>query len=136
MTREHTTTGSVEVTGWDEHAYDDAAGRPPLARASVGTTFRGGISGTGTLEYLLAYHDDPKCADAVGLQRVDGELDGRAGSFVLRLACEYAHGTVTERWTVVPGSATGQLAGLRGTGTITWRGESSEYSLDYGFAEE
>lgn len=136
MTREHTTTGTVEVTGWDEHAYDDASGRPPLARATVRTILRGGICGEGMLEYLIAYHDDPKHADTVGMQRVVGELDGREGSFVLRLTGGYANGTVTEEWSVVPGSATDQLIGLRGHGTIIWHGHSSEYRLDYELDDE
>ena len=43
-------------------------------------------------------------------------LDGRSGSFVLRLGGGFEGGAARTTWTVVEGSGTGDLAGLQGEG--------------------
>jgi len=68
----------------------------------------------------------------VAMEKVEGELDGRRGSFVL-----YHHGTMSPEKgqelvvTVGPGSATGELAGLSGRLTIEIVDGQHFYSLDY-----
>jgi hypothetical protein len=45
-----------------------------------------------------------------------------------------ADNKVTATWFVVPGSGTGDLRGLRGTGGYTWDGQqgpAEPYTLDY-----
>jgi Protein of unknown function (DUF3224) len=62
----------------------------------------------------MAY--DGADASYVGYERVVGSLGGRSGSFVLRLAGGFEQGAASTDWTVVEGSGTGGLAGLRGEG--------------------
>ena len=67
-------------------------------------------------------------ADAAysGYERVAGALDGRSGSFVLRLGGGFEGGAARTTWTVVGGSGTGDLAGLQGGegGYVARQGEA------------
>ncbi|GAA2393195.1 DUF3224 domain-containing protein [Streptomyces glaucosporus] len=131
------TTGSFTFADWQEAVLSEAEGGPKLARATVANHFTGGIEAAGTAcAYSIVYTTgDPESAGSfTGHELVTGALDGRKGSFVLA-----EHGTFDERGTVhcvfevVPGSGTGELAGLRGTGGFTAvHGEPSvAYAFDY-----
>jgi len=56
-------------------------------------------------------------ASYVGLMRVVGRIGERSGSFVLRGGGSYDGARARIDLTVVPGSGTGELAGIRGTAT-------------------
>jgi hypothetical protein len=56
-----------------------------------------------------------------GFERVTGSLAGRSGRIVLRNDATFEGGTVTTSCSVVPGSGTGELEGLRGHGGFTFR---------------
>jgi hypothetical protein len=62
-------------------------------------------------------------------------LAGRRGTFVFEdLGTLSPGGDVHGRWLVVPGSGTGELAGLRGEGSFAAAvGESAAITLDYWF---
>lgn len=131
------TTGDFTFADWQEKVLAEADGGPKLASAVVTNHFTGGIEASGTsCAYTIAYTTgDPDSTGSFGgHELVTGTVDGRTGSFVLA-----EHGTFDERGTVrcvfevVPGSATGELAGLRGTGGFTAvHGEPSvAYTFDY-----
>lgn len=124
-------TGTIEMKSWEERPYAQVEGTPKLARANGSDLYHGDIEGEATFEYLMMYRDDGS-ASIVGLERVVGRLGGRAGSFVLTLSGVFEGGTVTCRWSVVPGSGTEELRGLRGEGGLVYRhGEHSAITLDY-----
>ncbi len=125
-------TGSFEGKSWEEKPYHVVEGEPKLTRATVTNSFHGDIEGDGTLEYLLVYRD-PASASFVGMERVIGRIGGRAGSFVLQHSGTFDDGTVQGSWSVVPGSGTVELRGLRGTGGfIAHHGNPiSALTLDY-----
>jgi Protein of unknown function (DUF3224) len=50
------------------------------------------------------------------MQRFRGKLGGRQGTFVLQGSEIVENGKIKATWFVVPGSATGDLSGLRGEG--------------------
>jgi hypothetical protein len=104
------------IKEWDEKPYNEAPGMPKLTRASVTKTFRGDIEGESQVEYLMIYGADGS-ATFVGLERVVGRLDGKSGSFVLTRTGTFTGGVAKEAYAVVPGSGTGELAGLRGSGS-------------------
>lgn len=114
-----------------EDAYDDADGAR-LLKVQNTKTFEGGISGTSSTELLQAIAGDGGAA-YVGMERVAGEIDGRKGTFVLRHSASMtADGGGDMRVDVVPGSATGDLAGLTGELTITMTPEREHsYSFAY-----
>lgn len=124
-------TAMFAIKGWDEKPYDEAASLPKLTRASVTKTFRGDIEGESQVEYLMAYASDGS-ATFVGLERVRGRLGGKSGSFILQRTGTFKDGVADERFSVVPGSGTGELAGLRGTGSSAARhAKENSMTLEY-----
>lgn len=125
-------TGTYEGKTWDEMPYAEGDGGLKLARASVTNAFQGDVDGVGTLEYLMVYRDTDG-VPFIGYERVVGRIGGRAGTFVLQHTGTYADGKATATWSVVPGSGTGELTGLRGEGGFV--GEQGQpaaaFTLDY-----
>ena len=72
-------------------------------------TFTGDISGAGAARWLMSYAPDGK-AHFVGLQHVDGAIQGRRGTFVLETIGDFDGHMARWRAGVVEGSAAGQLA--------------------------
>ena len=126
-------TGSFEITTWEEQTYRELSAGAKLTRASVTQCFRGDIEGEGSVEFLLMYPDS-SCAYFAGMQRVNGKLKGRSGSFVLQTNGTYVDGKASADWFVVPGSATGELRGLQGNGGFSpVAGTTVPVTLDYNF---
>ena len=109
-----TATGTFTIKAWDEQPWAEVDEAPKLTHARVTTTYSGDLDGEGTSGLLMAY--DQADAGYTGYERFVGSLDGRPGSFVLRLGGGFADGAATTTWTVVEGSGTGDLAGLQGAG--------------------
>jgi hypothetical protein len=127
-------TGTFKIQGWDEKPYTEIEGGRKLTQASVKQAFAGDVEGEGTVEWLMCYRPD-ETADFVGLQRIVGKLGDRSGSFVLRQTEGTFDGKEAKgRLSVVPGSGTGELEGLRGTGEFSApRGGEPSISLEYDF---
>ena len=125
--------GTFELKAWDEKPFNEMNGMPKLTRASVIKSYQGEITGEGKLEYLMMYRDDDS-ATFVGLERVVGSVGARSGSFVFQHTGTFKGGVATVTLTVVSGSGTGDLNGLRGEGGFTV-GHQGPYSitLDYDF---
>ncbi len=125
-------TGQFSIKSWDEKPYSEAEGEAKLTHASVTQDYAGDIQGTGTLAYLMAYAPDGT-AHFTGLELVRGSLHGRSGSFVLHHSGMFQEGVAASDFSVVEGSATGELAGLRGTGQYAAKhGESAvSVTLNY-----
>ncbi|SDS36709.1 DUF3224 domain-containing protein [Actinopolymorpha singaporensis] len=82
--------------------------------------FTGSLAGNGVADHVRVVRRDGTDT-FTGIERFDGALDGRPGSFVLTAqGYTTARGVVHGRWEVVPGSATGELVGLRGHGVFTF----------------
>ena len=119
------------IQSWDENPWADGLEPPKLTRAAVAKTYTGDIEGEGRVEYLMLYREDGSAA-FVGLERVDGKVAGRAGSFVLRRTGVFEGGQAKESYSVVPGSGTGELAGLVGEGSsAVGHGMEHPFALDY-----
>ncbi len=124
-------TGSFAVKSWDEKPYSEIEGQPKLVRADVVYSYQGDLEGEGKIEYLMCYSGN-NIAYFIGYERVTGRLGGRSGSFVLQHNGTYEGGAVKDTLTIVPGSATGDLSGLQGSGVGGGDGEAV-FSLDYVF---
>ena len=123
-------TGKFSVTGWNEEPFVERQ-TGNLTRASVTQDLSGGIEGTTTIEWLLAYRED-KTADFVGIQEIEGKLDGRAGSFVISSAGAFDGERAAGRWTIVAGSGAGELIGIAGDGEFDApHGGQATYRLSY-----
>ncbi|MGH7483475.1 MAG: DUF3224 domain-containing protein, partial [Longimicrobiales bacterium] len=103
------------IKTWDEKPFSEGHDLPKLTRASVAKTFTGDIEGEGQVEYLMMYRADGS-ATFVGLERVVGRIGGKTGTFVLQRTGIFENGQAKESYSVIPGSATGDLLGLEGDG--------------------
>ena len=121
------------INSWDEKPYSQDPDQPRLTRASVARTFTGDIEGQGQVEYLMMYRGDGS-ASFVGLERFVGRLAGKAGTFVLQRTGSFEGGQARESYSVIPGSGTGELRGLRGDGTSdVGHGTEHPFMLSYEF---
>ncbi|HEX9893332.1 MAG TPA: DUF3224 domain-containing protein, partial [Gemmatimonadales bacterium] len=127
-------TATFELTGWNEKPLDEGEVLPKMTRASVSKKFQGDVEGESKVEYLMMYRDDGT-ATYVGLERITGQLAGKRGSFVLLHEGVFEDGVSKTTWTVVPGSGTGELAGLKGKGGFA-SGHAERYpiTLEYELA--
>jgi hypothetical protein len=122
---------TFELKGWDEKPFNEGEGMPKLTRASVLKSYEGDIKGEGKLEYLMMYRDDGS-ASFVGLERVVGSIGERSGSFVFQHTGTFESGVATAKVSVVSGSGTAGLYGLKANGEFAV-GHQGPYSmtLDY-----
>jgi hypothetical protein len=126
-----TANARFAITSWDEKPFSEGRDLPRLSRASVVKTFTGDIEGEGQVEYLMMYRSDGS-ATFVGLERIAGRLGGKAGTFVLQRLGVFENGQAKETYSVIPGSATGELQGLRGDGSsAVGHGMEHPFSLNY-----
>ena len=119
------------IKTWDEKPYSEGADQPKLTRASVDKTFTGDIVGEGHVEYIMMYRSDGT-ASFVGIERIVGRIGDKSGSFVLQRVGAFEDGQAKESYTVIPGSATGDLRGLAGEGrTAVGHGMEHPFELNY-----
>ncbi|MFI0820986.1 DUF3224 domain-containing protein [Streptomyces sp. NPDC021098] len=127
-------TGTFTFADWQEKPVGEAEGGAKLAHATVINGYSGAITASGTAcQYAIVYLAD-KTGGFSGHELVDGHLDGRRGSFALAQHGTFgADGTVACAFEVVPGSGTGELAGLTGAGSFTAPPgvKAVSYSFDY-----
>ena len=129
-----TATARFAITSSEDKPWSEGADLPRLTRASVTKTFTGDLEGTGQVEYLMTYRADGS-ASFVGFERVVGRIAGLSGTFVLQRSGVFENGHAKESYTVVDGSATGELVGLRGEGsTAVGHGLDHPFSLNYELA--
>ena len=123
----------ITVHDYQPAAYDESAEGPALTRIHVEESFSGDIAGDGVAEFLQAARADG-WASFAGIERVTGTVAGRAGTFLLQDAGTVQDNIVSGEWFVIPGSGTGELAGLRGTGGFSANlGEGAQAHLRYWF---
>jgi Protein of unknown function (DUF3224) len=123
----------ITVDTYEPAAYQEPAEGPVLTRIHVQERFSGDIQGDGVAEFLQAARADGS-ASFVGIERVTGTVAGKQGTFLLQDAGTVEGNVVSGEWFVVPGSGTGQLAGLRGTGGFRANlGEGAQVHLDHWF---
>lgn len=122
------------IQGWDEKPYSEGPDLPKLTRATVTKTYTGDIAGDGRVEYLMMYRADGSAA-FVGLEQFAGRIGGKTGSFVLQRTGVFEDGQAKESYSVVPGSATGELSGLQGDGRSSLgHGMEHPFTLSYELA--
>jgi hypothetical protein len=122
---------TFQVTGWDEKPITEEGATPKLTKARVTCTFSGDIAGGGVADYLMVY-PTADTASFVGYQQIDGQIGGRKGTVVLEMSGKFEGGIAAAEWSVVKGTATGQLKGLSGQGGYESKSDgSADVTLDY-----
>jgi len=126
--RMHHATGSFEVT------MTPAPGAPAwLGRMMMAKTYSGPLAATADGVFLSAGNPAAGSAGYIAAERIEGTLDGRAGSFVVMQSATMTKGAPDMRVFIVPGTGTGALAGITGMMTIRSDG-GHNYDLDYDLA--
>ncbi|HVV10745.1 DUF3224 domain-containing protein [Amycolatopsis sp.] len=127
-------TNTFAMKNWEEAVVSGPEDGPRFAHAHATFEYSGLIEGNSACDFLLYYAGegyDGAGQTAPGLERIDGSVDGRKGSFVIRHEVGYGNEGVRGSFTVVPGSGTGELAGLAGSGTVAGAGETMDYTFEY-----
>lgn len=125
-------TSEFAITAWEPTPYDVDVPGPKMTRTVVKKTFTGALTGTSVAE-LLTCESESGSAGYLAMERVDGSLDGRSGTFVIQHGGLYdaAMGKATPYGAIVPGSATGELAGLRGSAEYRHDDQGAILTLHY-----
>jgi hypothetical protein len=99
--------------------------------------YDGAIAGRSATQFSYAYDDASNTGTYVATESFEGTVDGRAGTFA------FVHSATTrggarqlELFVVVPGSGTGGLAGITGTGVLHIGEDGThQINLDYSIPE-
>lgn len=130
---------TFDVTEWKPSPGDAPEEGPALTRVAIRKKFQGELDGESVGEGLFCGLSDPEAgAGYVVSERVTGALAGRSGTFVLQHGGVMGPGMAPRSFgNVVPGSGTGELAGLRGEMEIS-RTEDGVHvlALCYAFDED
>ena len=129
-----TISGAFDVTITPETLSDTAA-QSGLGRLSLAKRYYGALEASAQGEMLSVRAGVAGSAGYVALERVEGTLDGRQGSFYLQHSGSMARGTPSLSLTVVPDTGTGQLQGLHGSMAIRIEGGKHYYDFTYDIAE-
>ena len=112
-------TGSFDVKVVPQKPDTQIARAANLSRLTIDKRFHGDLEGTSKGEMLALQTDVKGSAGYVALERITGKLSGKQGSFVLQHSATMHKSEADAKITVVPDSATGELAGLSGKMVIT-----------------
>ncbi len=102
-----------------------------LARMSIDKQICGDLVATTQGQMLSAMTDTKGSAGYVAIERVEGTLNGRAGSFLLQHSGSMNRGSPSLTVTVVPDSGTGELVGLVGEFKIIVAEGKHSYEFNY-----
>ncbi len=128
-------TGSFDVKVVPQKPDTQVARAANLSRLTIDKRFHGDLEGTSKGEMLALQTDVKGSAGYVALERVTGKLSGKQGSFVLQHSATMYKGDADAKITVIPDSATGELAGLSGKMVITVAEDGGHhYEFDYKLA--
>jgi len=124
-----TGTFDVKIT---PQASDLAPEGPNLGRMSLDKQYHGDLNAAAKGEMITAAGMAVKDSAAYSaVERVSGSLHGKKGSFALQHTGIMTRGTPSLNVTVVPDSATGDLAGLTGRMDIIIEGKLHSYVFEY-----
>lgn len=123
-----TIDAAFDILDWNEESYDEPETGPKLTRVTITKRYHGAIDGHGVAHVLTAQGEAG--AGYVASERITGTLDGREGTFVIQHDGLSEGSDQATFGTVIAGSGTGKLAGLRGHATESQHGILTlQYSL-------
>ncbi len=102
-----------------------------FGRMSLNKTFEGPLSGLSVGEMLTARTEVESSAGYVAIERFEGELNGKKGSFVLQHFGVMHDGKNKLILEIIPNSGQGELSGISGKMDISRDGSTHLYTLEY-----
>lgn len=131
MTNRARGTFEVKLT---PQSVTEGAEQAKIGRLSIEKRFQGDLEGASRGEMLSVMGSVKASAGYVAIERVEGTLAGRAGSFALQHHGLMDRGEGRLIVTVIPDSGTGDLEGLTGTMSIVIEGGKHSYEFEYALA--
>ena len=128
MTRHAAGTFEVKVQPLPE---DEKVAGLKVARFGFDKQWKGDLEGTSKGEMMATGAGDKGSGGYVAVEQVTGRLQGREGGFAVVHKGTMEGGAFDLVIDVVPGSGTGQLAGLSGRIRITIAEGKHSYDIDY-----
>jgi hypothetical protein len=121
-----------KLESWDEKTLFEGEGGQKTTHAHVVQSYSDGLDGTGVVEYLMAYVNESE-AEYVGIERFEGSVEGRSGSFIMRHEGTFSKEGATSRCTILQGSGLGDLKGIHGTGHFPVSGHAESYPFEFSY---
>jgi hypothetical protein len=106
-----------------------------LGRMTIDKQFHGDLEGTSKGQMLTGMTEVKGSAGYVAIEKVNGTLKGRTGTFILQHTGSMNRGVPQLTIAVVPDSGTGQLAGIAGNFTIKIADGKHSYEFEYTLPE-
>ena len=101
------------VTTGQEVPFSEYYGCPKLTQGNYTVAYKGDIEAQSVLKELkVHFSNNSTCIQ--GLEHVIGQVAGKNGSFVLEHSSKIENGILSSKRTIVKGSGTGDLEGIRG----------------------
>lgn len=112
-------------------AFEGQSEGSKLGRMSIDKTISGDLVATTKGQMLSAMTEIKGSAGYVAIEKVEGSLKGRKGTFVLQHTGTMNQGSPSLSVTVVPDSGTGELVGLAGQFNIIIAAGIHSYEFTY-----
>jgi hypothetical protein len=128
-------SGTFEVKVNVQKADNKEAESAKLGRMSLDKQFHGELEATSAGEMLSVGTEVKGSAGYVAIERVNGTLHGRAGTFALQHSGTMTRGEPQLSVTVVSDSGTGELVGIAGKMTINIVDRKHFYEFEYTLPE-
>jgi hypothetical protein len=123
----------LTILDFSEEPYSEGDDGRDLTSAIFTIEYVGDLKARSILMELKTYNA-PGSASVYGLERVTGTLNGRTGTFVIEHIGIKNKDILVSTRTIVPGSATGELSGLKGKADFHSIGkEKAEITFEVSF---
>ncbi|QNN45969.1 DUF3224 domain-containing protein [Thermomonas brevis] len=127
--------GEFEVTRMPQEELDIGGGAS-IGHSRFDKRFRGPLDAVSVVHMLAVMSPVAGSGAYVAMERVEGALDGKRGSFYAQHSGVMDRGKPSLDLTVVPDSGTDELTGLHGRIAIDIVDGKHFYTFDYGFRED
>lgn len=123
--------GIFTITQWNEEVIKEKCEQVKTVHASVVQAYEGDMKGEGHVEFIMSYKSGIS-ACFVGFEEFIGVIDGRRGTVTFKHDGSFEDGVARSAFTVVAGTATGELSGVNLTGHFT---SAESGKANYSFTE-
>lgn len=127
--------GEFEVTRIPQDELDIGGGAT-IGHSRFDKRFHGPLEATSVVHMLALMTPVPGSGAYVAIERIEGTLDGRRGSFFAQHNGIMDRGRPSLDLTVIPDSGSGELTGLHGRIAIDIVEGKHFYTFDYGFRDD
>lgn len=122
---------TFKLTEAQEIPYSEVTVGPKLTKGNFIMEYNGELQGKGELQELKCYLTD-SLATVYGFERITGSIGDKSGSFVLEHVGKYENGVLSSSRTVMQGSGTEELTGIKGEINFE-SGSAEEFKITFNY---